>query len=240
MVTQDTPQDKQEEIRVHKSMLEQKGDSYCSSKWGDKKINRALSFIYSFLDNNKEYSVLEIGVGGANLAGHLIKNKQLKLTGLDLVNDVLEKITKKRVNIPLVAADAEAMPFKDETFDIAIHNQTLHHFPSRKKVLSEIHRVLKKKGFLFSIEGNGWNPLVIYYHKAPWEKRKRFVSCNQTLFSCPKFKKEIKKANFAIKGVKMINFDFIKIPEWIEELLGKTPIINLFCAGSMVICSQKE
>ena len=46
--------------------------------------------------------------------------------------------------------DAQAIPFKDETFDIVIANHMLYHVPNREKALAEIRRVLKNDGVLIA------------------------------------------------------------------------------------------
>ena len=51
-------QNKEEELLVNKLTWEKEGDRYASSKWGVKKMRRALSFLYSFLSKNKQYKVL--------------------------------------------------------------------------------------------------------------------------------------------------------------------------------------
>ena len=230
-------QDKQDEIRVHLEKIKHDGlKNYHSSGWGPKKMHNALKYLYSFTNKNKKYKVLDLGIGGANLAKYIIQNPQFEVTGLDLVREVIDEITSKRVNIPLICGDAEKMPFKDETFDIIIHNQTVHHFPDTTLVLKEINRVLKKDGLLMSIETNGWNPIVWYGHNMPWNKKKRFISSNQKVFSLPKYKSQLEKTGFKILGEKMVNFQYF--PESLQDTLNKVPIFRLFYAGSMVVCSQ--
>lgn len=229
-------QNKLEEIKVHLKKLEKEGEDYKSSNWGREKFERVLDYFYSFLDPNKKYNVLDIGIGSGTLTSYLSENKNFKIIGLDLVRDVLEKVTKKRTNVPLVHGDIEDMPFKDESFDIVVHNQTLHHFPRREKALQEIKRVLKKDGLLLSIETNGWNPYVVYGHKAPWKKWKRFISSNQKVFGVLKFKKELSSAGFAVKDYKMINYGM----NFLERAFGKIPILKLIFAGSMVVVSGKN
>jgi len=46
--------------------------------------------------------------------------------------------------------DAQAIPFRDETFDAVLANHMLYHVPDRKKTFSEILRVLKAGGCLYA------------------------------------------------------------------------------------------
>jgi ubiquinone/menaquinone biosynthesis C-methylase UbiE len=47
-------------------------------------------------------------------------------------------------------ADAQAIPFADERFDIVIANHMLYHVPDRARAISEMHRVLKPGGRLYT------------------------------------------------------------------------------------------
>jgi ubiquinone/menaquinone biosynthesis C-methylase UbiE len=47
-------------------------------------------------------------------------------------------------------ADAQAIPFAGERFDTVIANHMLYHVPNRARAISEIHRVLKPGGCLYT------------------------------------------------------------------------------------------
>jgi ubiquinone/menaquinone biosynthesis C-methylase UbiE len=49
-------------------------------------------------------------------------------------------------NVTFVLADAQSIPFGDSSFEAVIANNMLYHVPNRRLALSEIHRVLVKKG----------------------------------------------------------------------------------------------
>ncbi len=52
--------------------------------------------------------------------------------------------------LKFVLIDAQAIPFKDETFDAVIANHMLYHVPDRTKAFSEIQRVLRPGGRLYA------------------------------------------------------------------------------------------
>lgn len=233
-------QDKIAEIWIHHQLLEHLKEDYKSSGWGEKKINRALTYLFGFLEPNKNHKCLDLGCGGGTLTQALVKRENLSIVSFDLVKEIILQVTRKRVpSVPYVAGDAEELPFKENSFDIVIHNQTLHHFPTQNFVLAEIARVLKRDGFLLSIETNGYNPYVVYGHVAPWNKRKRFISKNQKVFGYFRFKKQLEEAGFKILGAKTINFDFIKPLEHFEDFLERFSLTK-FLGGSTVVCSQKK
>ncbi|MFA7156783.1 MAG: class I SAM-dependent methyltransferase, partial [Bacilli bacterium] len=135
--------------------------------------------------------------------------------------------------------DIEELPFGENSFDLIAHNQVLHHFLGRHVALSEISRVLKPGGILLSIETNGWNPYVYYWHHSPKSKKKNFIGDNENPFGLLRFKQEIHTAGLEVRAWKMINFDFIRILSPFDTFFGKIPFFNLVFGGSMVVCAQK-
>jgi len=68
-------------------------------------------------------------------------------------------------------ASSGSIPFGNETFDVVIELDTLHHVTDVDKTLREIHRVLKPEGHFFVFEPNIWNPLTFIAHLLPKEER---------------------------------------------------------------------
>ena len=54
--------------------------------------------------------------------------------------------------------DLQAIPFADETFDVALLNEVLEHVPNEARTLTEIHRVLSPGGRLIVFAPNRWYP----------------------------------------------------------------------------------
>ncbi len=93
--------------------------------------------------------VLEVGCGigidgmefakiGANYIGIDISEKSLKLA------KTYFNLSNQRAN--LLLADAENLPFQDNTFDLVYSWGVLHHTPDIQKAIEEIYRVLKPNG----------------------------------------------------------------------------------------------
>jgi len=63
---------------------------------------------------------------------------------------MLDRLAKsaKRIGIEVetVAADAESLPFDDETFDLVLGHAVLHHLPAPEAALAEVWRVLSPGG----------------------------------------------------------------------------------------------
>ncbi len=100
--------------------------------------------------------VLDIGTGSGRLAIELAKARgcDFEIVGLDVSPDMLEKARenarKARVdhNLNYVLANAESLPFPDNSFDLVISYASLHHWFDPVKVINEAHRVVGEKGCL--------------------------------------------------------------------------------------------
>lgn len=96
---------------------------------------------------------LEIGAGtgyfSLNLASQgLIDN----LTATDISPGMLRslKITADSLEVPVttVVAEAEVLPFENESFDVVLGHAVLHHIPDLVKAFSEFFRVLRPGGLI--------------------------------------------------------------------------------------------
>ncbi len=114
-------------------------------------------------------TILDIGTGTGETILKL-KNKfpQNKIIGCDIAFGMLEEAEKKiQLQIPqlgfiknaldiyLIQADAEKIPFKDKVFDLIISNATYQWIYDLKEAFLEAHRILESNGkFIFTIFGN--------------------------------------------------------------------------------------
>jgi ubiquinone/menaquinone biosynthesis C-methylase UbiE len=94
---------------------------------------------------------LEIGAGtgyfGLNLLGAGVVDA---LTCADISPGMLaalaENAARLGVDVGAVVADAEALPFENESFDLVFGHAVLHHLPHLDRAFAEIHRVLRPDG----------------------------------------------------------------------------------------------
>lgn len=105
-------------------------------------------------------SVLEIGVGlGADHEG--FARAGANLHGIDLTERAIMR-TRQRLEMfglssSLQVADAEQLPFQDESFDIVYSWGVLHHSPNTSKAISEVRRVLRPGGRASIMIYNYWS-----------------------------------------------------------------------------------
>lgn len=84
-----------------------------------------------FIDKFREKRVLDIGSGGRRLGSNVI--------AMDLAAENID-----------MAADAHALPFRNNAFDAIVIQAVLEHVENAEKVVQEAGRVLKNKGEIFA------------------------------------------------------------------------------------------
>ena len=102
--------------------------------------------------------VLELGCGAGYDAFEFCRN-QADYTGIDITPENIER-TRHHLALfgyapRLEEADAEALPFADDAFDVVFSNGVLHHTPNLENSFQEAHRVLRPGGSFW----------VLLYHK---------------------------------------------------------------------------
>src|SRR4051794_7952454 len=96
---------------------------------------------------------LEIGAGTGYFSLNLL---QAGVVGEGVATDIspgmlatLEaNAARLGLDVHTRVADAEALPFEDETFDLVFGHAVLHHLPDLAQAYSEFHRVLRPGGTL--------------------------------------------------------------------------------------------
>jgi ubiquinone/menaquinone biosynthesis C-methylase UbiE len=96
-------------------------------------------------------SVIDIGCGTGNALLRLSKRNPSLLAGIDISpkSIVVAKAKLSSLPVDLRAGDAESnLPWPNDTFDVAVMNATIHHFPKPENVLHQAFRILKPQGRL--------------------------------------------------------------------------------------------
>jgi ubiquinone/menaquinone biosynthesis C-methylase UbiE len=173
--------------------------------------------------------ILEIGAGSGSTSIKLAQMGAL-VTCIDYSQNAVQLIKKNAavnsVSLFCVKADAFALPFRDESFDICFHQGFLEHFREPVKLLSEQHRTLKKNGILLVDVPQTYSLYTL--KKTMLILMGKWFAGWETQFSRESLKKVLTKAGFsyvrAFGRYHMRNLDRIQ-----RRFLGKTvlpPIIE--------------
>ena len=93
-------------------------------------------------------TVLDLGCGTGLLIKHFV-DKTKFYVGVDISRELLKHAKGKAKSFPdstLVLADADNLPFPDQTFDVVFTVTLLQNMPDPNTTLAEINRVSKAKG----------------------------------------------------------------------------------------------
>jgi len=97
--------------------------------------------------------VLDLGSGAGtdSLIAAQMVGEQGKVTGIDMTPQMLAKARAAAAelgaaNVEFVEAEAEQLPFPDESFDVVISNGVIDLIPDKDAVFAELHRVLVPGG----------------------------------------------------------------------------------------------
>lgn len=114
-----------------------------------------LNLLVEWIKPQNHWVVLDIATGGGHVAKALAPH-----AGMVFSTDLTEKMlsnTAKHLNkdfnnIFYVVADAEKLPFLEETFDLVTCRIAPHHFPNPAEFIKEASRVLKPGGKFLLID----------------------------------------------------------------------------------------
>ncbi len=101
------------------------------------------------LKNIKFLNCLEVGCASGHLINEISKSfPKVKYTGVDIYDKAIKYAKLKYPGIEFKVADAQELPFKDNSFDLILNYETLEHVENPYKTLLELKRILRKKGTL--------------------------------------------------------------------------------------------
>jgi ubiquinone/menaquinone biosynthesis C-methylase UbiE len=114
--------------------------------WSKERIERLEieNVITYCLDDGKVNNILDIGCGSGLFAEHLVR-KGLKVVGIDINQDMIDAAKNNVPEAEFLLAEAENLPFKDNSFDMVFLGLVLHEVNDFEKSLSEAFRVCRIK-----------------------------------------------------------------------------------------------
>ena len=117
--------------------------------------------------------VLEVGCGVGDFAVHLAQ-AGATMTAVDFSPSAIEmaraRAVAHAVTVDFRAADAQALPFADASFDLLFSCECLEHLPDPARALKEMTRVLRPGGQLVLTTENYSNAMVLAWVVAWWRR----------------------------------------------------------------------
>jgi SAM-dependent methyltransferase len=114
-----------------------------------------------------EQRIVELGCGAAHLSRALLaRNADSRVTGLEVdERQHAKNLAAPQTGLEFIAAGAQAIPFPDASFDLALMLKSLHHVPLTllAQALGEVARVLRPGGHLYVSEpvyGGAFNEVI--------------------------------------------------------------------------------
>lgn len=119
-------------------------------------VSDELDLLQSLVDLPAHPRIIELGCGAAHLSRKLLQRLPAStVTGLEVDERQMAKNLQAPADrLTFVQAGAQAIPFADQSFDLALMLKSLHHVPLEllDQALAEVHRVLRPRGVLYVSE----------------------------------------------------------------------------------------
>jgi SAM-dependent methyltransferase len=128
------------------------------SKWGidfgeigqQQVLGKLRKMLGSELDDGYDRS-LEIGAGTGYFSLNLLQAgvvQEATCTDISpgMVATLAANAEKLGVEVRAARAEAESLPFSDQSFDLVLGHAVLHHLPNLRRAFTEFHRVLRPGG----------------------------------------------------------------------------------------------
>lgn len=187
-------------------------------------------------------TVLDVGCGTGRLAA-AIAAEGYDVFGADLSPGMVRK-ARERGLAGSYSAVTTALPFTDDSFDLAITVATLHHLETTERVMhtvAEMGRVVKRGGVVVLWDHNPSNPYwPILMKRVPQDSGdERLVPLREILEAC-------RAANLQPERVFRSGFtpDFLPAAlaaPWklVERVLEVTPLLNVLAAHNVVVARKR-
>jgi ubiquinone/menaquinone biosynthesis C-methylase UbiE len=111
--------------------------------------------LFNFLDSGTVSTALEVGCGTGHWLAAIASRERaagrLFLAGVEPASEMLARAQAANTGARLARGRAEALPWRDATFDRVFCVNALHHFSDRVRFFHEARRILKPGGALMSI-----------------------------------------------------------------------------------------
>lgn len=181
--------------------------------------------------------VLEVGCGVGDFALYLA-SQNANVSAVDFSDKAIsiakEKAKAQGKQVEFSVADAQALTFEDNTFDLLFSCECLEHLPDPERALSEFYRVLKPSGRLILTTENYSNGLLIIWlfcwlRKVPFDSGAGVQPIEQ-FFLYWQVRKIFKKVGFKVERMMGTHHVFLLLPKLHPHTFVKEKFKNPFAA----------
>ncbi|MDD5021964.1 MAG: methyltransferase domain-containing protein [Endomicrobiaceae bacterium] len=142
----------------------------CACSWDNDKnpldAHKIKTTVIPLLDLKNNDVLLDVACGtGIFIETVKEKNKNIKITGIDFAQNMIDKATKKFPDMNFVVADVANMSFDDNSFSKVMCLNAFPHFEDKNKAIKEIARVLKKDGVFILAHTNSKHNIDNHHKK---------------------------------------------------------------------------
>ncbi|PKO17677.1 MAG: hypothetical protein CVU39_04135 [Chloroflexi bacterium HGW-Chloroflexi-10] len=153
------------EIRLDESESIRNGYDFIYSEENLSQLDSFYIWFYNKIGKPKMGKILDIACGHAEFLNICTENsKEVNCYGCDISQKALENAKNNHTKVTFITSTAEALPYKNNYFDIVTNIGSLEHFGSLDIAINEMKRVTKDNGKIyilvpntFSLLTNIWN-----------------------------------------------------------------------------------
>jgi SAM-dependent methyltransferase len=231
------------------SLLAERGALYWAERTAAGKRRRVIrsQLLAASADvGGADARVLEVGCGiGDYTRGLAAASSGASIVSVDVAPALVRHAHATRpANVRFVAADVEALPFANATFDAVVGNAVLHHLRLDRTV-PEMLRVLRPGGRFCFAEPNMLNPQVFLERNVRWIGERLDNSPGETAFV--RWRLAPALVRLGLEHVRTRPFDFlypltpaplIGLVERVGRALERVPLVAEI-AGSLLVTARK-
>ena len=143
----------------------------------------SLARLVELVGPQRHWRVLDVATGAGHtalaLAPHVARVVASDITDEMLAEAAMLAAQRGLANVETVHADAAALPFADQSFDLVTCRLAAHHFPDPAAFIAESWRVLKPGG-IFALVDNS----ACAATPPPWQRSSRCSTSHVSTRSC--------------------------------------------------------
>jgi ubiquinone/menaquinone biosynthesis C-methylase UbiE len=173
----------------------------------------------------------------------LLAQRAERITGVDLCIPMLEQaqeLIKARQldNCEVREASALDLPFAENSIDVVLSWDFLHHVPRVAKAINEIARVLRPGGRYIALEPNLLNPSILWYHL---RRRVEWGLMSKNQFFLPRLLRQYFQVKVRYDNTIISYLSPRTRPIWkAVDLLTSIPVLHLLSFRYILECKRKE